>query len=91
MHMYVVHSTGAYEQIHVYKYVCMYIFVCTGTHAPVRVHKYACTGVQYVRTVTCIPTYVPPPADPLWLIRDSSSSRKMVDGAWNLANSNSTW
>lgn len=35
-------------------------------------------------------THVPPPEEPLWLMRDSNSSRNIVDGAWNLASSNST-
>ncbi len=36
-------------------------------------------------------THPPPPCDPLWLISDSSSSKKIVDGAWNRAISNNTW
>lgn len=34
----------------------------------------------------------PPPPKPLrWPIIDSSSSMKIVEGAWNLANSNKTY
>ena len=35
--------------------------------------------------------YLPPEAEPRWLMRASNSSRNIVDGAWKRANSNRTW